>query len=122
MLINIPFSRMDWLKEIKNKYRIFLLSNTNRIHVKAFTKIIGERFGEGVFESQFEKIYYSCNMGMRKPDAEIFDHVIRENKLNVAETIFIDDSPQHIEGARNYGLTALHLQNNSKVEDLVPLK
>ncbi len=119
MLINIPFERMVWLNEIKNKYRIFLLSNTNRIHVTAFTKILADRFGVGVFEKMFEKIYYSCNIGMRKPNANIFDLVVQENKLNLTETIFIDDSPQHIEGARSYGLTALHLQNNSKVEDLV---
>ncbi|MBL0340622.1 MAG: HAD-IA family hydrolase [Bacteroidetes bacterium] len=98
---------------------MFLLSNTNRIHIAAFSKIIEKQYGFQKFEALFEKIYYSCNVGMRKPNAEIFDLVVRENNLNLSETLFIDDSPQHVEGARSYGLTALHLQNNSKVENLI---
>ncbi|MBK7971229.1 MAG: HAD family phosphatase [Bacteroidetes bacterium] len=118
MLINIPVSRMKWLKSLRPKYRIFLLSNTNRIHVKAFSKIISDTHGVGTFESCFDKIYLSCNVGLRKPNAEIFDLVVKENNLDLAETVFIDDSPQHIEGAKKYGLTAWHLKDQEKVEEV----
>jgi len=118
MLINIPQERFNWLKDIGKIYRIFLLSNTNRIHIKAFTEIFNKQFGDLQFEKLFEKVYYSCEIGMRKPNPEIFDFVIKENNLVVSETLFIDDSPQHIEGARNFGVTAWHLENDFKVESL----
>jgi len=122
MLLSVPESTFKLLEDISKQKRIFLLSNTNRIHIDAFSKIIEKQYGFQKFEALFEKTYYSCNIGMRKPNAEIFDYVVKQNNLSINETLFIDDSPQHIEGARKYGLTALHLQNNSKVEDLISFK
>lgn len=119
MLINIPVSRMKWLQSLRPQYRIFLLSNTNRIHVKAFSKIISDTHGVGTFENCFDKMYLSCNIGLRKPNAEVFDLVVKENNLNLNETVFIDDSPQHIEGAQKYGLNAWHLEDGDTVENLV---
>ncbi len=119
MLIAVPQTTIELLEDIGKKKRIFLLSNTNRIHIKAFTGIIDKQYGFQKFENLFEKTYYSCHLGMRKPDAEIFDFVIRQNHLALSETLFIDDSLQHVEGAREYGLTALHLKNNVKVETLL---
>ena len=114
MLIGLPQGRKEWLRETGSRYRIFLLSNTNTIHVRGFTQLVGEDF-----TSLFEKAYFSCEMGMRKPDREIFEKVISENQLNVSETPFIDDSPQHVEGARQAGLTALHLMDGMRVEELM---
>jgi len=122
MLLSVPESTFKLLEDISKQKRIFLLSNTNRIHIDAFSKIIEKQYGFQKFEALFEKTYYSCNIGMRKPNAEIFDYVVKQNNLSINETLFIDDSPQHIEGARKYGLTALLLQNNSKVEDLISFK
>ena len=55
-------------------------------------------------EHLFEKTYYSHLMGKRKPEADIFEQVLLENKLNPAETLFIDDSPQHLETAKKLGM------------------
>ncbi len=123
MLLTVPEETFELLETIGKQKRIFLLSNTNRIHIKAFTKIIDRQYGFKRFENLFEKVYYSCNIGLRKPDPEIFDLVIKENQLDFAETLFIDDSPQHVEGARKYGLTALHLHPGEKLSSLIlPLK
>lgn len=119
MLISIPETTFELLEDIGKKKRIFLLSNTNRIHIKAFTALIEKQYGFKRFENLFEKTYYSCNLGMRKPDAEIFDFVIRQNHLALSETLFIDDSPQHVKGAREYGLTALHLRDSAKFDDVI---
>ncbi len=110
MLIAIPSHRVEWLQKLRKHYRIFLLSNTNRIHIKAFTAITDQQFGKGVFESTFEQHYYSCDIGMRKPDAEIFEKVLNDNQLDRAKTLFIDDSIQHIEGASKINLPAEWLQ------------
>ena len=109
LLYTVPTSRMEFLKNLKINYRLFLLSNTNKIHIKAFTEILNNQFGKNVFENLFEKIYFSCLMQMRKPDIEIFNLVMEENQLKKEETIFIDDSVQHVEGARKAGLIAYHL-------------
>lgn len=119
MLIGFPEQRIVWLKKIASRYRIFLLSNTNSIHVEEFTRMADQKFGAGVFEKIFEKVYYSCNVHMRKPDAEIFESVISENNLSVKDTLFIDDSIQHVEGAIKFGLHAelLNMETGEKVEE-----
>jgi glucose-1-phosphatase len=119
MLIDIPVHRVEFLKRVGAKHRIFLLSNTNRIHVKAFTKMAEEIFGENNFLSIFEKCYLSCEMGMRKPDAEIFEKVISDNNLDRTKTLFIDDSIQHVEGAHLVGLLSelLAVEKGEKIEE-----
>jgi glucose-1-phosphatase len=118
MLLDIPFQRVEFLREVGAKYRIFLLSNTNRIHVKAFSKMADDIFGENNFLSVFEKSYLSCEMGMRKPDAEIFEKVLGDNHLDRSKTLFIDDSIQHVEGALKVGLNSklLSVEQGQKLE------
>jgi putative hydrolase of the HAD superfamily len=106
MLLGIPSHRVDFLQKVANKYRVFLLSNTNRIHIDAFTQYNDEKFGKGYFEDIFEYCYFSSDIAMRKPDAEIFEFVLTENGLTKEETIFIDDSIQHVQGALSTGIYA----------------
>lgn len=70
-------------------------------------------------EPFFETVYYSCRMGKRKPNADIFMDVLSSNNLNAQETLFIDDSPQHIVGASSTGIQAKLLAKNREVEDLL---
>lgn len=117
LLFSIPKARFDYLSEVKRNHRLFLLSNTNTIHVRAFTKIFEMDFGKNAFDNLFEKTYFSCFLKMRKPDAEIFNLVMNENNLDYSQTIFIDDSIQHVEGAKKAGLTSFHLDTaNTRLE------
>jgi HAD superfamily hydrolase (TIGR01509 family) len=104
MLLDLPKERLELLEALGKKYRLFLLSNTNEIHVTAFSSYLNKTFGFNDFSSYFERWYYSCRIGKRKPDAEIFQFVLNENGLNPEETLFIDDSPQHVEGAKKVGI------------------
>src|ERR1700756_2228507 len=106
MLINFPQENYAMLKELKKNYRVFLLSNTNETHIHEFEKLVTTTCPVTEFENLFEKIYYSYKMGVRKPNTACFLRVLHENNLNTEETIFIDDSFQHIEGAQKAGLTA----------------
>lgn len=119
ILLDFPERKMKLLEELKKKYKLFLLSNTNKIHVENFEKEMNEKYGKNHFQSHFEKIYFSSSIGMRKPDVEIFDFVLKENDLPPEETIFIDDSIQHISGAQKAGIVAFHL--DLKKEDLIDL-
>ena len=119
ILIGFPKKNIDLLKKLKENYRIFLLSNTNEIHEAAYKGMLVNQYGSQVLENLFERIYLSHHVHLRKPDPEIFQHVIEENNLNPEETLFIDDSPQHIEGAKKAGLQAILLSNDKWVGDLL---
>jgi len=109
MLLDLPKKRLELLNNIKKKYRIFLLSNTNEIHVKYFTNYLNKMYGKGYFESLFEKHYYSNEIGLRKPNIEAFEYVCKQNDLEPSNTLFIDDSIQHIKGAKKAGLQTYFL-------------
>lgn len=104
MLLDFPPERFHLLLQLKTKHRIFLLSNTNEIHIQYINNYLQETFGIPDLSGYFEKVYLSYEVGMRKPDAEIFELVLSENNLDPNETLFIDDSIQHIEGAKKLGI------------------
>ena len=109
MLLDFPKHRLELLSKLKPNYRLFLLSNTNESHVLEFEKTLVASHGYQNLEPFFEKVYYSCRMNQRKPNADIFESVLNENNLIAEETLFIDDSPQHVEGALTLGIKAMLL-------------
>lgn len=111
MIIRIPEERVTFLKKLKPHYRLILLSNTNEIHEKEFLQNITSSFGKNILPEVFEKIYYSHQMGIRKPDPQIFKLILKENAMAAEESLFIDDSSQHIEGAAQAGLQSILLDN-----------
>ncbi|MCF8256044.1 MAG: HAD family phosphatase [Flavobacteriales bacterium] len=118
MLLDLPSERLRLLNLLKEQRRIFLLSNTNSIHVQAFENDIEAVHGSGALRACFERAYYSCDVGMRKPEERIFRMVVETDGLDLAQTLFIDDSPQHVEGARKAGLSAYHLMDGETILDL----
>lgn len=119
MLLDFPIHRLELLTQLKKRYRLFLLSNTNETHITTFEADLYNQHGYKNLEPFFEKVYYSCRMGMRKPDTEIFDFVLKENNLNPNETLFIDDSPQHVEGAIKTGIQAKLLEKTKDISLLL---
>jgi putative hydrolase of the HAD superfamily len=118
LLLNFPQERIEWLSSIKNKYNVFLFSNTNKIHQLAFTRIYAESFGAYTFDSHFKKTYYSHECGFRKPYPESFHRVLEEQSLLPGETLFIDDTLINIEGAVQAGMHVIHLQHPQTVLNL----
>ena len=118
LLDRFPKERIDWLKQIKTKYKIFLFSNTNKIHYDAFMKGYTEDFGKNDFNEQFVKAYYSQELGLRKPFLESFNYILKEQGLDPAETLFIDDTLKNIEAAKKAGLQTFHLVSPMTVLDL----
>lgn len=104
IFIGIPKGNHELLLQLKDKYRTFLLSNINAIHYDYVHDYLKREYDINDNSSLFEKTYYSHLVGKRKPDAEIFEQVLQENNLDPAETLFIDDSPQHLETAKKLGL------------------
>lgn len=112
MILDFPKERLDFLLHLKEEKRIFLLSNTNDLHLELVHRRLKEIYPDKYLNDFFEKVYYSCDLGMRKPNPDIFTYVCRENSLNPEKTLFIDDSEQHVIGAKQAGLNAFHLQTN----------
>ena len=119
MLLDLPEERIKLLKSLNQNYAIFLLSNTNALHICEFKKKLGNKeYAE--FYNLFDKVYYSHKIGFRKPQAEAFTIILNQNKLVAHEVLFIDDSPQHIEVAKKLGIHAYHLKDEEEVTTLFP--
>jgi len=113
MLLDLPKERLEFLLELKSKYNTVLLSNTNNIHLDHFHKELLSVHNKESLNTYFKKVYFSCDMGMRKPDAEIFETLCKNEGFSPQETLFIDDSVQHVEGAKSIGIQA-HLLDVKK--------
>lgn len=118
MLVDVPISRLELLAKLRDKYQTLVLSNTNAIHLAAFNKIISSTTQGGVINDYFDQVYYSHELGMRKPDIEIFSHIIDAHELVPQETLFIDDMAINIMGAKSVGLKTLHLTDQEYLAEL----
>ena len=121
MLLDFPENRLDLLLSLKSKCKLFLLSNTNAIHINAINNKLGDTKWKG-FINLFDKMYLSHEIGVRKPNIKAFQFILKQQKLNPNEVLFIDDSPQHIEGAKKLGIICYHLKDGEDITTLFPGK
>ena len=118
MIKDVPQKTIDYLIELKSKgYRLFLLSNTNEIHIEEAIKS-WDKTNCPKPEEIFNNIYLSYKIGMRKPNKEIFNFICNKENLDPSKTLFIDDSIQHIKGAKSIGLNTHHLLNQTDLYSL----
>ncbi len=110
LLADIPQPRIRLLEAIRNTYRIFMLTNTNEIHYQYYRAELEKVYGYADFDRLFEKAWYSHRIGLTKPDPAIFRFVLADAGLNPTETLFIDDTLVHVEGAHSVGMNAHHLR------------
>jgi len=120
ILLDFPDERLEFLEALaaEKRYRLFLLSNTNEIHIENERQKMGEKFMR--FERAFEGFYLSYEMGKRKPNSDIFQQVLDENQLLPEETFFVDDTKENTDAAAQLGIKTWNLQVGK--EDIVQLK
>ncbi|HEY8688969.1 MAG TPA: HAD family phosphatase [Chitinophagaceae bacterium] len=118
MLLKYREEALHTLKVIKQKYKLYLLSNTNIIHHTAFNKIYQDQIYHGLLNDYFDKAYYSHEISHRKPGKEVYEYVLKENNLSPSETLFIDDSIQNINAAKALGLQTIFLEEGMMLQDL----
>ena len=120
MLVTFPAAGVNVIKKLKKAgYRLYVLSNTNSIHIRAFRKILEKEHGITDFYAFFDKVYYSHLVELRKPNVEIFQHVLDDAQLDASESLFIDDTPPNLEGAAKIGIQTLLLEQNGDLEAAV---
>ena len=120
ILLDFPKHRLQFLKDLsaKNAYRLFLLSNTNELHISWVQNNWGEDL-YNEFKDCFEQFYLSHEIHLRKPNANIYEFVLNENKLKAEETFFIDDTKENTEAAEKVGIKSWNLIPGK--EDIVDL-
>lgn len=111
ILLDFPEERLQFLENLslENEYRLFLLSNTNDLHMESVRQQMG-MYRYNRFKNAFDVFYLSYEIGLRKPDAEIFEFVLDQNNLVAEETFFVDDVTENTEAASKLGIQVWNLQ------------
>lgn len=118
MLLRFREDTVNYLPTLSERHDLYLFSNTNVIHMAAFNKIFQDQFPGKTLDSYFKKSFYSCEIGYRKPDKESFLWCLDHVKIKPEDSLFIDDSIQNVEAARELGLQTIYLTKEKRVEDL----
>ncbi|MEG1572520.1 MAG: HAD family phosphatase [Bacteroidales bacterium] len=113
MLLDTPKSRLALLSKVKQNYHTYLLSNTNEIHITYYLNNLKKEQPEFDFYALFDHIYLSHELGMKKPDTQIFLEVLKREHIKAEETLFIDDTEQHIKSAASLGINTYWLQQQN---------
>lgn len=119
MLGKLPNEKFKFVQELSAGYSLFILSNTNRIHQLWFEKQIDDQYGWQNFSNHFEYIGYSHEIHQRKPDGKVFQLLLNSCEIEPQETLFVDDTLEHIKGARKLGIHALHYAEGEDLKGLV---
>lgn len=118
ILADFPMYRLEFLQSLSKKYRLFLLSNTDAIHIETFEQRNEPAFSRD-FYNCFEKVYFSFELGLRKPDKEIYQYLISKHDLVPEKTLFVDDKKENTDAALRLGIQVWNLQVG--IEDVVHL-
>ncbi|WP_035670543.1 HAD family phosphatase [Flavobacterium sp. 83] len=118
ILLDFPLYRLEFLQMLSKKYRLFLLSNTDSIHIETFEQKNGISFYSDFYQC-FEKVYFSFEVEMRKPNPEIFNYLVNKHDLAPKRTLFIDDKKENTDAALALGFQVWNLQVGK--EDVVHL-
>ncbi len=118
VLLDFPPNRLSFIQDLAHtqEYRLFLLSNTNALHIQYLREKLS--FFDH-FKKCFEQFYLSHEIYMRKPDSSIYTFVLQENQLNPEETLFIDDTKENILAAQKMGFHTWHL--HPKIDEVTDL-
>jgi glucose-1-phosphatase len=116
---DFPLHRLEFLQLLSKKYQLFLLSNTDAIHISHFEHKVGVSFYSDFYQC-FEKVYFSHELGIRKPDAEIFSYITNKHELSPKRTLFVDDRKENTDIAKSLGMQIWNLQVGK--EDVTELK
>jgi len=118
MLLDFRKESLAVLESLKDKYNLYLLSNTNSIHLEAFNQILLDETGKTSLDEYFIKSYYSHIIQLRKPYVTTYQWVLNNGNMVAAETLFIDDSIKNIEGANEAGVRTHLLLPTETIGDL----
>jgi len=118
MLLHWRIESLSFLKILAKKYKLYLLSNTNDIHLAAVNNLLKQETGKESIDDLFTKAYYSHKINLRKPNADIFEFIAKDAGIDPQETLFIDDLENNIEAAALLGFKTHLLLKGETIEGL----
>lgn len=122
MLKKVPAERMGLVDQISEKYQTYILSNSNVIHEVAFDEMILEATGRESLRDFVKKVYFSHEIGLRKPNQDCYQHVIEDIDNYASRMLFLDDRLDNVEAARASGMKAVQIFNpDQQLKDLFNL-
>jgi len=116
LILDFPWPRVKLLQQLRKNYRVYLLSNTNVMHIRKYTREFFENNGFPMADL-FDQVFYSCDIGIHKPDEGIYTHVLHSADLLPAETLFIDDSLANIKAAIKLGIAGIQIRDGHEVTE-----
>ena len=119
ILLDFPLYRLEFIENFSKNHNCFLLSNINDLHLEHIIKKLGKEFYNR-FISCFDKVYYTHEIHLRKPDKEIYEFVFKDSNINPNESFFVDDTLENIETAKELGVKCWHI--NPFDDDIILLE
>jgi glucose-1-phosphatase len=108
IFVGMPAERFAMLERLRQRYKIFMLSNINELHADWIDAYMLREHGYENFQSQFfDGVYYSHLIRLRKPTREAYEYVLADAEIQAHESVFIDDLPENIEAANALGINGL---------------
>jgi putative hydrolase of the HAD superfamily len=115
---DFPLYRLEFLQKLTESYRLFLLSNTDPIHIEKFEQDAGASFYSDFYQC-FEKVYFSHEIGVRKPDAEAYNYLVNNHDIQPKRTLLVDDKKFNTNAAEELGFQVWNIQKGE--EDVTEL-
>lgn len=122
MLLDTYEERFRIIEGLRKQFRIYLLSNTNSIHIDFVRDYLNKHFSLERWDNLFDKQYLSYEIGLRKPNKNIYEYVLNDIQKQPQECLFIDDSFANIKGAESAGIQTLLALNPLDQEMLSNIK
>jgi len=120
MLIGIPASRLKMLEQLKSHYKLYLLSNTNELHIEWIHRHLRKDHDIANFEKQYwNGVYYSHQVKERKPNPAVFQYVIDDAGIIPEETLFMDDTEEHLYAASQLGFDTHLVREKEEIGDFL---
>jgi putative hydrolase of the HAD superfamily len=114
MLKSITKERMDKVLKIGERFDTYILSNTNMIHEIAYEEMIMQATGRPSLRDFVKEVYYSHEIGMRKPNLNCYQFVIDDIGIYPSRMLFLDDRLDNVEAAQKAGMKAIQIFDPDK--------
>ena len=118
LIVDFPQKHIDLLKQLKSKYKTFLLSNSDETNAAFFKEYMKRVAGFDILSDCFDEVFFSCDLHDRKPSPAVFQHIVDKHQLVTSETLVIDDCKAHCDGAASIGLKTHWLSPDEDICDL----
>lgn len=109
LLGSIPTYRLDLVRKLKAQYQVGILSNTNEIHIEAVYAQLQAQHNLANFDPIFDWVFYSHEMGLAKPNQDIYQQLLLELGTTANRVLFFDDLKANVDGAASVGIQAIQV-------------